>query len=412
MCWFGDTPVEPVGTPANPVAHGVKRMLAIQSAQGITAAPTVAPTEAPTEAPTVAPTPAPQCTCAYGTPATGNACTTDGEEVCESCVAGYNLQGSTCNLNQCVCPNGAGTTGTACPTHGSHVCNQCGPGYGLSGLLCEICEAVDYEFSQALDNSACADHTRCSAGHGSNWGSLADSTREASSCTPCVAGTSYSDAEDYGPCTPVTTCGDGEYVQTPASATADGVCALKVCVCSNGVGQTGVFCPVHGQEVCASCVSGHILDLQTSTCVFVGFGTPSPTPPPPPPPPFGFPPPPPFSSNFRRADAGTVAKEAAEKARMHENHNKMRRDEFGGTGAEDTVKEVSTKQLQRRRRSAPTRRLRPRKRRRPRPTNRPYHRSTSLKTASSTITNGRPRNRLDLTCRTPSSPCSTPTRTG
>ena len=42
--------------------------------------------------------------------------------------------------------------------------------------------------------------------------------------------------------------------------------AAKVCKCENGVPETGVNCPAHGEKKCKSCDGGHSIDDQNTKC--------------------------------------------------------------------------------------------------------------------------------------------------
>ena len=43
-------------------------------------------------------------------------------------------------------------------------------------------------------------------------------------------------------------------------------CAVKVCKCENGVPETGVNCPAHGEKKCKSCDDGHGIDDKNTKC--------------------------------------------------------------------------------------------------------------------------------------------------
>ena len=124
------------------------------------------------------------CSCSNGTVATGSACTTNGENICDSCNNSYyksenkckacqedcpggqyrkdcggtsggrceGCQGcpagqrrincggknpGTCAQNTCSCSNGTAATGSACTTNGENICRSCGDGYRKIGNTCQ-----------------------------------------------------------------------------------------------------------------------------------------------------------------------------------------------------------------------------------------------------------------------------------
>ena len=92
---------------------------------------------------------------------------------------------------------------------------------------CEQCGAADHEYSIEDDRSACADHNQCAAGEGSNWESLPEQNKAASSCEPCDGVTEYSDALSYGPCSTFSVPVSGAQIKTAGSATTDHVMECK-----------------------------------------------------------------------------------------------------------------------------------------------------------------------------------------
>jgi hypothetical protein len=79
------------------------------------------------------------------------------------------------------------------------------------------------------DRSACADHTKCPAGQGSNWNTLSPANQHESACAACSS-TTFSNIEDYGPCdVRSTTCPAGQRF------IAGGVNADRTCAeCTSG----------------------------------------------------------------------------------------------------------------------------------------------------------------------------------
>ena len=78
------------------------------------------------------------CYCANGAGATGDYCTTHGNNQCSDCNSGYTLGSDKwCRQNQCTCQHGTGAVGDACPTNGGDVCASCTSGYtpGLPRFL-------------------------------------------------------------------------------------------------------------------------------------------------------------------------------------------------------------------------------------------------------------------------------------
>ena len=78
------------------------------------------------------------CTCAFGTAARGTACPQHGASKCVApcnqnfalssatgtceCAAGYRFGNQTCEANVCSCQYGTPASGAACTTHGANIC--------------------------------------------------------------------------------------------------------------------------------------------------------------------------------------------------------------------------------------------------------------------------------------------------
>jgi len=132
----------------------------------------------------------------------------------QSCAPGQKLTGNQAGCTPC--PTGQFKTGNGAPTQCT-TWSKCSTGKGSTNvpsattdLTCEDCSSADKEFSYLDDDSPCQSHTRCDAGEGSNWQTLAaGGIYTNSQCNTCV-GNEFSDVRDYGSCQTKRTCSAGE----------------------------------------------------------------------------------------------------------------------------------------------------------------------------------------------------------
>lgn len=101
------------------------------------------------------------CTCKNGIGEKGDKCVTNGSSICASCNDGFSKNGNgqcefnecgdgshrvnnTCQQNKCTCKNekgeivGKGATGEACTSNGSNICSSCNDGYLLVDNKCVV----------------------------------------------------------------------------------------------------------------------------------------------------------------------------------------------------------------------------------------------------------------------------------
>eukprot|EP00392_Amoebophrya_sp_AT5.2_P010372 g10432.t1 len=105
-----------------------------------------------------------RCKCAHGTAMAGEHCVEDYAQACESCDAGFTLDGEECVLNQCECPHGLHAEGTQCPVDGMVHCTECFPGYHSVALASEG-GAVALQGNATVAQMTCAiNECTCAAG--------------------------------------------------------------------------------------------------------------------------------------------------------------------------------------------------------------------------------------------------------
>ena len=235
------------------------------------------------------------------------------------CSAGeYELVAATissdrqCASHSTSCPSGQYTS-TAPHAHADRVCSAltvCEAGTfettspsDSSDRVCAACAAGKFKDSDGY--GACVNWRECPAGEGLlAEGSI---TRDRS-CTPCVAGTSFSvqydatqcqpvsapcpagqfmdvaatrssdrqcalcpadhfkSASGNGACVPHTPCTTAQHETVAPTATSDTVCATKMCVCEHGSPASGVDCSAHGASKCSSCNAAFHLSYDFERC--------------------------------------------------------------------------------------------------------------------------------------------------
>lgn len=222
-----------------------------------------------------------ECTCSDGTAATGDACSADGAEICESCNKGNYLSGTIC----VACPadtysNTDGNTQDSCTAK-----STCPVGIGLTAegdamtdLTCTECTSG--KFSDADDRTPCRAHGTCAVGQGKV---TPGSTSVDTQCHECV-GDTYSNSDSTDVCHSV--AGISSIVRASSStvkcatgyhgtvtygsdgAYADG-CEENVCTCEHGVGATKEECPANDAVACTSCSGSYV--LRNSECTQLKF---------------------------------------------------------------------------------------------------------------------------------------------
>jgi len=197
------------------------------------------------------------CTCAHGSPTSGDNCPGDGAHVCDSCDTGYHKEGDFCLPDVCVCENGAPAKGDACPGHGAKICAACQSGFHKEGDFCnpDVCTCKDGSPTSGAD---------C-PGHG------------AEVCKACNTGFHLEgDTCQIDVCS----CSNGSPAQGAAACPGHGaeICAAchigfhmvdgsacypNACLCRNGTAPAGLACPGHGATLCAACYTGYALIAHT-----------------------------------------------------------------------------------------------------------------------------------------------------
>jgi hypothetical protein len=163
----------------------------------------------------------------------------------ESWCDGVSECGNCCKEKECTCEYGTPATGAACTTDGTAKCVKCPAGYGMNGHACEKCtgtNAANPQFNAKDDESPCGDHTPCPPGKNFSYSDITGDV-----CNECASNT-YSPG-GFGSCTPhVEDCNAaGKTVATPASSSADATCGQdKECICDNGTPAIGQTCDMDG----------------------------------------------------------------------------------------------------------------------------------------------------------------------
>ena len=171
------------------------------------------------------------CICSNGVAQTGAGCRVDGDAKCASCDVGWTINHDqtqckcTCVLfgisfcarnanlvcllpllgNICTCKNGVAQTGADCVVNGAAKCQSCNAGFTTNHPRTECIRTCVH------------------AGNQSNCMLFMDTTLF------CFA--------------------------------------ANTCTCKNGVGETGVYCPVNGAVKCESCNAGWTINDARSECI-------------------------------------------------------------------------------------------------------------------------------------------------
>jgi len=215
-----------------------------------------------------------ECSCQNGT-VKNNSCSYDGENVCESCIELYHLEGDTCPENQCNCDHGTvsdtcevhaasscascdslfhldsqqclenvcqcdnGATVEACEINGQHICTSCDRFYHLEGDLCsknecscengqvtdacevhetDSCSSCDFFFH--LENEQCLEN-QCSCENGQVTDTC--EVHESNICKSCI---------------------EGFHLESET-------CLENICICNNGTAP--LRCEIHESQICETC---------------------------------------------------------------------------------------------------------------------------------------------------------------
>ena len=159
------------------------------------------------------------CTCLNGIAAIGSACVSDGDNICESCLDGYYLDGNICSANECICSNGNRATESACTENGENICESCFNGYYLDGNMCSVNE--------------------CTCSHGNTATGWACTENGAHICSSCT----------------------GSYHLN------GNICIANECTCVNGNAATESECTWNAANICASCNDGYDLYDADKICI-------------------------------------------------------------------------------------------------------------------------------------------------
>jgi surface protein len=238
------------------------------------------------------------CSCANGDAATGEACTTHGNNICTSCHSDYYKTGNTCTgcttcgtgttetsnctsssnrvctQNNCFCANGNAATGEACTTHSNNICTSCHSDYYKTGNTCTECltcgtGTTETSNCTSSSNRVCTQNN-CSCANGDAATGTACTTHGANICTSCSGG--Y--YKTGNTCTGCTTCGAGTTETTACTQSTNRACTQNVCSCSDGISANGTACTTNEANICLSCDSGYYKNGVTCTgCTTCGTGT-------------------------------------------------------------------------------------------------------------------------------------------
>lgn len=252
------------------------------------------------------------CSCSYGAGATGEDCTTHGDEVCTVCDEGFHMVGDVCTPNVCTCLDGEAAIVEACPSHGAAKCISCSAGLRLEGTECVSACDAGYTFRVPKWINGEKNYCMTSSGHLSSPSARICTTTTAFNACPlkrdrlpiddevaacrticeseadCLAFSVTSAVSPYSDiiCHLYTTCDDrggSEFEEMRfwyrADVPTNGVatpgyrleCAQKQCECADGVGAVGTACPTDHTYKCATCDAGFYLDdiwcvSNTCTC--------------------------------------------------------------------------------------------------------------------------------------------------
>ena len=221
--------------------------------------------------------------------ASGLTCTTAGDSVCAACAPGTEWVGggaACADIDECAEGTDACHDDATCTNSvGSFSC-ACDAGYDGDGIVCEdideCLEGLDLcspgaSCTNSLGSYTCA----CLAGHygdgesctGCPLGAVQPDAGQ-SSCVPCGAGT-HDDGSEV--CASCATCGEGQYVASACSATANTVCTgcAAIAHCTGGL-----TCTTAGNSQCSNCASGYdeplcanINDCSPNPCLHGGTCT-------------------------------------------------------------------------------------------------------------------------------------------
>jgi len=255
-----------------------------------------------------------KCTCDTGTAAVGAACLQDGAEICTTCDGDAFLhQDGRCGNKKCVCKNGVAVDADKCTTNRGNLCKSCDPGFALWGdteqCVRETCRCkngmpkvdcqgtVDEECQSCRDGfhlqgqQCVANECRCRHGVAAKGSTCLEDDLEV--CSSCDRGFHHSLATMENGRTTVQCIGNTCSCSAGTAATPysspqchsdgqeecvmckagyqlgkDHVCLKKQCTCENGIGTTGIDCPIHGVDDCESCDLGS--DLSAGDARFEG----------------------------------------------------------------------------------------------------------------------------------------------
>ena len=213
-----------------------------------------------------------ECYCTDGAEATGDDCTTHGAHICESCDDGFFKNADTkCEPNEeaatgggnsdsgnvCYCTNGVAAMGEACTTHGAHICESCNGGYYKIGNTCTACTPCGTGTRTTGQcwggsNYACTQNTcTCFWKSGVAATGEACTTDGANICSSCKTG--YYKTGDTCTALPCTSGPGGQVCHNGGSPTGTtGNCG---CDCRNGF--TGDTCNLCGKGKGMNILNGH-----------------------------------------------------------------------------------------------------------------------------------------------------------
>ena len=222
------------------------------------------------------------CKCDNGNAVGQSNCLNDGEDICDSCDAGFNKNADTllCQANVCVCENGAAVESASCTTNGANQCqeNSCADKYrpepnsngsNDSSISCVpnvcVCEngtPVGAGWCREEGRNMCV---KCDDGFELNGGWGKDCISNTPNICVCENGAAVENASctiDGANQCQANSCDDKYRPEPNSDGSADSSisCVPNVCVCENGTPVGDGWCSEEGKTMCVKCDDGFELN--------------------------------------------------------------------------------------------------------------------------------------------------------
>ena len=177
---------------------------------------------------------------------------------------GEDENGDICVKKICVCVGGSPAEGEDCPNNGDQLCTGCADDAYIPNnecILATVCSPTEHETIAKTDTS----DRECSANVCTCDGGVPDpdcATHQQEICIQCGTGRFLNLATA---CQSWSTCETG-YHPEGGSTVKDTICVINTCSCPSGIPATGIECLENGAAKCGNCPLGTYLEASGTSC--------------------------------------------------------------------------------------------------------------------------------------------------